>query len=62
MFDNLFFYPFVDRIMRSKASVRSRIFDVFVMRVLVKRYVYEFIGGIYTKSCMVLCELNQDWF
>ena len=47
--------------MRAKMSVRPSIFDVFVMRVVVKGDIFEFIGYIHTKNWMVLCESHQDW-
>ena len=58
MFDNSFLSPFVDGIVRSKASVRLRIFDVIVMRVLFKGGVLEFIGRRHTNNSMVLCEFH----
>ena len=49
MFDKFCFYPFVDGILRAKASVYPRIPDTVVMRVVIKGYVFEFIGRIRTK-------------
>ena len=62
MFNNLFFYPFVDGIVRYNASVRPLIFDVVVMRVVVKGDVFEFIGHRLTNNWMVFYESHQDWF
>ena len=61
-FDNLSFYPLVDVIVRAKAYVRPRIFDVFIMRVVFKGRVFDFIGCRLTKNCMVLCKYHQDRF
>ena len=57
-----FFLPFVYRTVNAKASVFPHIFNVVAMRVVVKGGVFEFIGHIRMKNCMVLCESHQDWF
>ena len=62
MFDHFLLYSFVDGIVRSKASVYPRIFDVVVMSVVVKGGVFEFIGHGFTKNWVVLCDSYQDWF
>ena len=62
MFNNLFFSPFVDVIVRAKEYVLPHIFDVVVMHVLVKEYVFGFIGRRCTKNWIVLCDSHQDWF
>ena len=62
MFDHLLFSPFVDGIVRAKAYVCPRIFDVVLMRVVVKGGVFEFIGHIRTNNWMMLCESHPDWF
>ena len=59
MFDNLLFFPFLDGILRDKVSICPCMFDVVVMRALVKWDVFEFIGRRRTKNWMVLCELYQ---
>ena len=41
IFDYLFFYQFVNRILRAKVSVRSRIFDVVLIRLVVKGEVFK---------------------
>ena len=62
MFGYLLLSQFLDGILRAFASVRPRIFDVVIMNVEVKGYLFEAIGRGLTKNCMVLCELHQDWF
>ena len=62
MFDNFFFYSFVDGTVRAKVSVLLHIFDVVVMCVVVKGNIFEFIGNRHTKNWIVLCESHQDWF
>ena len=55
MFDNIFISPFLDRIVRAKASVRPHLFDVVLMHVVVKGGVFQFIRRIRTKNLNVLC-------
>ena len=64
MFDNSFFSPFTDTVgfMRAKAYVRLHISGVFVMHVLIKGDVFEFIGRKNTNNWMVFCESHQDRF
>ena len=58
------FPPFVVMVVsvRSKASVRPRIFDDVVILEVVKGGVFSFIGRGRTKGWMLLCESNQYWF
>ena len=49
MFDNFFFSPFWNGIMRAKVYVHPRIFDVVTIRVVVKGDVFEFIVRRRTK-------------
>ena len=62
IFDHLFFYPFVDKILMAKASVCPRISDVVVKRVVVKGFVFGFIVHRHMNNWMVFCELHQDRF
>ena len=62
MFESLIFSSFVDGIMRAFASVRPRIFDVFIMRVVVKGELFEVICHGRKNNWMVLCYLYQNWF
>ena len=46
----------MDGIDRAFTSVHPRIFDVFIMSVVVKWDVFEFIGRGLTNNWMMLCE------
>ena len=59
---SFFISPFVDGIVRAKASVCSHIFYVIIIREVVKEDVFEFIGRRHTKKWMGLCDSHQDWF
>ena len=59
IFENLFFSPFVDGLMRDFAYVCQYIFDVVIMSLLVKGDVFEVIEHGCTKNWMVLCEYHQ---
>ena len=47
---------------RSNYSVHPCILDDAVIRVLVKGYIFDFIGHGQTKNVIMLCGLQQDWF
>ena len=59
VFDNLFLSSFVDRVVRDFESVLPNLFYVFIMNVLVKGGVFEFIVHERTKDCMVLREFQH---
>ena len=59
MFDNFFFSPFLEVIVRVKAYVLPQIFDVVLMHVVVKGGVFQFIGCRHMNNWMALCELHQ---
>ena len=58
MFYHFFFYPFVVTVefVRANAYVRPHILDDVVMHVVVKGYVFEFIGLGSMNNWIVLCE------
>ena len=64
MFYHFLFYPFVVTVgfVRANAYVCSRILDDFVMHIVVKGDVLEFVGLGRMKNCIVLCESLQEWF
>ena len=43
-------------------SIQTRILDDFVMHVVVKGGVFDFIVKIFPKNLMVLCKSHQNWF
>ena len=51
----------LDVIVRAKAYVFPHIFDVLIIRVVVKGIIFEFIGRRRTNNWMVLCESHQEW-
>ena len=58
MFENFILSPFVYRIVRAFASVLPQIFDVFIIIVVFKGYVFEVIGSGRTKNCIP----HKYWF
>ena len=60
VFDNLFLYPFVDGIVRDKASVLPHIFYVVIIIIVFKGDVFKVIGRGRTKNWILLCESHHD--
>ena len=50
VFDHLLFYPFMYGTVMAMTSVRSHIFDVVVMLVVVKGGLFNFIGSRHMKN------------
>ena len=49
-------------LVRDKAYVPLHTSIFFIIHVVVKGGIFDFIGCIRTKNWMVLCELQQGWF